>query len=104
MKILYFSKDYTTHDHRFLTALAGRGGDEIFYLRLNSGGRQFEDRALPGNVTVLHWDSDKRTPRALKRILKAVQPDVVHAGPVARGGVVGGEGRICAFGEHELGL
>lgn len=82
MKILYFSKDYTTHDHRFLTALAGRDGDEIFYLRLNSGGRQFEDRALPGNVTVLHWDSEKRTPRALKRILKAVQPDVVHAGPL----------------------
>ena len=36
MKIIYFSLDYTPHDQRFLTALAG-STHEVHYVRLQRG-------------------------------------------------------------------
>lgn len=81
MKILYFSKDYTTHDHRFLTVLA-KSEYEVFYLRLEQENTPFEDRPLPSEVQIIHWEDEVRTPRALKKILKFLKPDVVHAGPL----------------------
>ncbi|MFN2144418.1 MAG: hypothetical protein ACK2T7_03660 [Anaerolineales bacterium] len=52
MKIIYFSRDYTPHDHRFLAAMVGKG-IEVHYLRLERRGHPHEDRMLPpGVITV----------------------------------------------------
>ena len=90
MKILYFSLDYTPHDHRFLAALA-ESGHEIHYLRLQRGPRQTEDRPLPPSVHLVRWAGGQKPfrwrafPRLFadfRRVLRAVQPDLVHAGPI----------------------
>jgi len=46
MKIIYFSLDYTPHDHRFLSALA-ETQHKVYYVRLQCGPRQTEDRPVP---------------------------------------------------------
>ena len=90
MRILYFTRDYTPHDHRFLSALA-ESGQETFYLRLERSGRQVEDRPLPVQVTQVAWRGGQRpfawrelpaAALALRRVLREVKPDVVHAGPL----------------------
>jgi glycosyltransferase involved in cell wall biosynthesis len=90
MRVLYFSRDYTPHDHRFLTALAD-SEHEVFYLRLERRGHQQESRLLPPGVTVVPWaggqspyrrQDNRRLLRSLKEVLRQVQPDIIHAGPV----------------------
>lgn len=90
MRILYFTRDYTPHDHRFLSALA-KTEHEIFYLRLERGSRQVEDRPIPVEVQQVRWKGGQRPARwrdfpalwlDLKRVLSEVRPDVVHAGPM----------------------
>jgi len=95
LKVLYFTRDYTPHDHRFLSSLA-ESGQQVFSLRLERSGPQREDRALPAAVQQISWGGGQR-PFAwrdlparvveLRRILRDVRPDVVHAGPV----------QTCAF-------
>lgn len=89
-KVLYFTRDYTPHDHRFLSALAA-SPHEIFALRLERRGQQLEDRPLPPEVTQIPWKGGQqpaglrdypRLLRGLKRILGEIQPDVIHAGPL----------------------
>lgn len=92
MRILYFSRDYTTHDHRFLTALA-QTEHRIFYLRLEGGTQVFEDRPLPPEIEQVQWIGESR-PATLKdgfrllddlhRVIRQVKPDLVHAGPIQR--------------------
>ena len=90
MRILYFTRDYTPHDHRFLSALA-ESGQETFYLRLERSGRQVEDRPLPHQITQVAWRGGQRpfewrelpaAALALRRVLRDVKADVVHAGPL----------------------
>lgn len=94
MKILYFTRDYTPHDHRFLSALAG-SGHRIFSLRLERRGRQLEDRPLPPQVEQIAWQGGQKPANwrdypallgALKRVVRRVQPDLIHAGPVQSAG------------------
>lgn len=81
MRILYFSRDYTTHDRRFLEAIVAR--HETFFLRLEHDGIRYEPRGLPGGVAPLAWPSGEgKTSGALSTILDRLRPDVVHAGPV----------------------
>ncbi|MEJ5313547.1 MULTISPECIES: glycosyltransferase family 4 protein [Anaerolinea] len=95
MRVLYFTRAYTPHDHRFLSALA-ESGQEVFYLPLENDGKVLEDRPLPPQVERLHWRSGTGRFRwrdaparvlELRRMLRALKPDVVHAGPV----------QTCAF-------
>jgi glycosyltransferase involved in cell wall biosynthesis len=96
MKVLYFSRDYTTHDHRFLSSLAASGVETLF-LRLERRSRQLEDRALPPGVELVPWRGG-RSPFAwkdlparaleLRRIVKAHKPDLVHAGSIHSGALV----------------
>lgn len=95
MRVLYFSKDYSPHDHRFLTALAGSGHD-VFYVRLERGSRQTEDRPVPSSIEQIRWAGGKGTfrwrnvPRlvmSLRKVIKRIQPDLIHAGPI----------QTCAF-------
>jgi glycosyltransferase involved in cell wall biosynthesis len=90
MRVLYFTRDYTPHDHRFLTALA-KAGQQVFYLRLEQGGYAVEDRPLPTEVELVHWAGGRRPFRwqdglsllvDLKRVIHKVKPDIVHAGPL----------------------
>ncbi|RPI78219.1 MAG: glycosyltransferase family 1 protein [Chloroflexi bacterium] len=90
MKILYFSRDYTTHDHRFLSALT-KAGEKVYYITLERRGHVLEDRALPGEVEIVSWAGGKKPARLvdgpmllldLKHLLRKIRPDILHAGPL----------------------
>jgi glycosyltransferase involved in cell wall biosynthesis len=92
MRLLYFSRDYTTHDHRFLTALA-KTDHRVFYLRLEGGGQVLEDRPLPPEIEQVQWTGGKQ-PATVKdglrllddlgRVIRQVKPDLIQAGPIQR--------------------
>jgi glycosyltransferase involved in cell wall biosynthesis len=95
MKILYFSKNYTPHDFRFLSSLS-KTEHEIFYLKLEANQRQTEDRPVPENVQQILWAGGQREfrwrdiPRLtfdLRRLTREIKPDLIHAGPI----------QTCAF-------
>lgn len=92
MRILYFSRDYTSHDHRFLSALA-KTGHRVYFLRLEKANYQVEDRLLPPEIEQVDWAGGQapadiwQGPRllaSLRRVLRQVKPDLVHAGPIQR--------------------
>ena len=89
-RLIYFSRDYTTHDHRFLAALA-ESQYETYFLQLEHGKIQLEDRSLPAGIRRLHWPgvnsqfSPGKAPQAtakLRKLIRQVQPDLIHAGPI----------------------
>lgn len=95
MKIIYFSLDYTPHDHRFLTALA-ESEHQVYYVRLQRGPRQTEDRPIPEKIQQVLWEGGKDIFRwrdvpkyvlGLQRIIRKIKPDLIHAGPI----------QTCAF-------
>ena len=95
MRILYFSKSYSPHDHRFLSSLA-ETKHEVFFLQLERNLRQVEDRPVPSQVEQIQWAGGHKAFRwgelphltlDLKRIIKEVKPDLIHAGPI----------QTCAF-------
>ncbi len=90
MRVLYFTRDFTPHDYRFLTSLA-ESGNEVYSLRLERRGAQVEDRSLPPAVRQVPWQGGQQPfgwrdlPArllALKHLLREIQPDVLHAGPI----------------------
>jgi len=90
MRILYFSRNYTPHDFRFLNSLS-KTEHEIFYLKLEANQRQVEDRPVPENVQQILWVGGQREfrwsdlPRLVldfRRVVKRIKPDIVHAGPI----------------------
>lgn len=92
MRILYFSRDYTTHDRRFLHALA-QTAHQVFFLQLERRGHTLEDRPLPAAIEQVHWAGGcgparlRDGPRLLldlKRVLRQVKPDLIQAGPLQR--------------------
>jgi len=96
MKVLYFSRSYTPHDHRFLSALAGTP-HAVAFLQLEPARRQTEIRPVPGAVEVLpwrggqtpfHWRDVAALAADLRRVVKEYQPDVIHAGPVQSAGYI----------------
>ncbi|MBR6088808.1 MAG: glycosyltransferase family 4 protein [Anaerolineaceae bacterium] len=90
MKVLYFSRDYTPHDFRFLKAICDNG-DEAYYLRLETR-NVYESRPLPDAVHIVEWRYGKEpfninmeadnAVRELKKVFSELQPDVVHSGPL----------------------
>jgi len=95
MKIIYFSKGYSPHDHRFLDALSKTKHD-VFYLRLELNQRQTEDRPVPSNIEQVIWAGGqgpfrwRDLPRLVvdfKRVVQEIKPDLIHAGPI----------QTCAF-------
>ncbi len=95
MRILYFSRNYSTHDHRFLSAMVD-GGHETFFLQLEKNPRQVEDRPIPPNVEIVkwagsgrefHWGDVPRLAFDLRRVIRRIKPDLIHAGPI----------QTCAF-------
>ncbi|KAF0109298.1 MAG: putative glycosyltransferase [Anaerolineaceae bacterium] len=96
MKVIYFSLDYTPHDYRFLSALA-ETDHEIYYVRLQRGPRQTEDRPVPAKIEQVQWAGGRDAFRwrglpkyvtGLRRIIRRIRPDLVHAGPIQTCGLV----------------
>lgn len=92
MRILYFSRDYTTHDHRFLSALA-KTEHQVSYMRLERRGHQLEERSLPPEIEIVPWYGGKAPARwqdgyrllsELKKVLRRIKPELVLAGPIQR--------------------
>ncbi|MHB8856612.1 MAG: glycosyltransferase [Bellilinea sp.] len=95
-KILYFSRSYTPHDHRFLSALAGTP-HSVSFLQVEPAKRQTEIRPVPAGVEVIPWRGGQAPFRwqdapalaaDLRRVVKEHQPDVIHAGPVQSAGYI----------------
>ena len=96
LKVIYFSLDYTPHDHRFLSALAETEHD-VFYVRLQRGPRQTEDRPVPANIeqvlwkggqAVFHWRNLPRLTFDFRRVTREIKPDLIHAGPIQTCGLL----------------
>lgn len=92
MRLFYISDGYTPHDHRFLTAMVG-GGHAVHYWPLDPV-RALESRPLPQDVRLVSQSLGGRRPRfldglrqrrRLDQMLREIQPELVHAGPVQRG-------------------
>lgn len=90
MRVLYFTRDYTPHDWRFLNALT-ETEHKVFYLRLEQQGMPLEDRPLPPQIEVIPWQGGRKPLRLkdfprlfmdLKRVIRHIHPDLVHAGPI----------------------
>ena len=90
MRVLYFTRGYTAHDHRFLAKLA-QTGNEIGYLRLLPPSGADDQHALPDGIQRLElrntsreiaWWDYPRLVRAVRHALRTFEPQVVHAGPV----------------------
>jgi glycosyltransferase involved in cell wall biosynthesis len=90
MRVIYFSRDYTPHDHRFLSALA-KTEHRTYYLRLEQRRNQLEDRSLPEGIELIRWAGGRKpfrwrdVPRLLvdlKKVIRTVKPDIIHAGPI----------------------
>src|SRR5437879_63326 len=95
MRILYFTKNYTVHDRRFLRKLSA-SGNEIYLLVLEQAGTRTPLACIP-DVRLLAWNGvplaeDTYTLQSLvpsfRSIVSQVKPDVVHAGPVPDCGFV----------------
>ena len=90
MRILYFTRRYTVHDQRFLTALSTEGF-EINLLILEKGTNQIKAFTQPENVSIvpwtglkhpLNWYSGFYLQKSLGAIVEQVKPDLIHAGPI----------------------
>src|SRR5258706_15145921 len=90
MKIIYFSLDYTPHDHRFLAALA-ETQHQVSYVRLQRGPRQTEDRPVPEKVEQVLWEGGREVFRwrdlpkyvaGRRPLTRRPQPGPIHAGPI----------------------
>ncbi len=91
-KIIYFSRRYTPHDRRFLSALA-KTDHKIHYISLENSRPLSAQHPLPPEVR----SSPGLSPRdrvtfsdypallsELQGIIAAVKPDLIHAGPIQR--------------------
>ncbi len=97
MRLLYCSRDYTTHDLRFVRA-AVQDRMEVFYLRLERDGVPYVGEPLPPGVVVVDWAGggpQLPVPEAVAaylpsyvRVLADLRPDVIHAGPVQSFGLM----------------
>jgi glycosyltransferase involved in cell wall biosynthesis len=90
LKIIYFSKNYTPHDYRFLSSLS-QTEHEIFFLQLEANQRQTEDRPVPEKVQQIRWAGGQREFRwrdvpkyviSLRRVIGEIEPDLIHTGPI----------------------
>lgn len=89
MKLLYFSRGYTTHDRRYLQGFV-ESGYSVSYLRLL--GERLDSRNVPDGVNCIEWVGDRlslvtpldylRRYFALRRIIGGLCPQVILAGPI----------------------
>lgn len=96
MRILYFSRQYTVHDRRFLLKLS-QTEHKIFFLRLHENSFEYEknppppgiisqDKALSGKSIESPEECLSLMPD-FEKVIGEFKPDIIHAGPV----------QTCAF-------
>ena len=92
MRILYFSRDYTTHDHRFLSGLA-KTEHQVAFLQLERRGHVLEDRPIPSKIRLIPWVGGQSPatilagPKlliGLRKVIQEFKPDLIQAGPIQR--------------------
>jgi L-malate glycosyltransferase len=90
VRVLYFTRDYSPHDHRFLFAL-GKTEHEVYLLRLERRSPNRKEPSLPVEIEQIIWKGGRgpflwqSAPdliQDLKQVLRRFQPDLVHAGTV----------------------
>jgi len=83
---------YSPHDHRFLSALA-KTEHKIYFVQLEKA----DNSHLPAEIDLVDWEGGARDfrwrdvpsyARGMKRILAKIQPDLLHAGPIQRVGLI----------------
>jgi len=97
MRLIYFSRDYTTHDRRFLVKLS-ETRHEVWYLRLEDDGIPYEIQPLPKNIKKIKWTGGKQSLKSpndwiqllpeFEKVIKKIQPQLIHAGPVQSCGLM----------------
>lgn len=89
-RILFFSRDYTVHDQRFLVALA-KTQHQIYFLRLEKRANGLDESLVPPGVEFVQWAGGQapytdaqRAGRLsdLKGVLHQIKPDLIQAGPL----------------------
>jgi glycosyltransferase involved in cell wall biosynthesis len=94
-RVLYFSRDFTTHDQRFLTSLA-RTEFDVYFLRLENRNSHLSTETLPKIIKILpplnqhnkfNLLNISENLKNLRRIIRQIKPDIIHAGPL----------QTCAF-------
>ncbi len=94
-RILYVSEGYSSHDRRFLERLAELA-HEVWYLPCSADAMRHEVRPLPLGIYALAPLIRKnispgtlawiRAAVRFRSVIRQMQPDLVHAGPVQKGG------------------
>jgi glycosyltransferase involved in cell wall biosynthesis len=89
-RVLYFSRNFSTHDFRFLTALAETEYD-VYFLQLENQKSNLDVDALPSKIKVLPplnqkikksiWNLPGNV-KDLRKIIRQITPDIIHAGPI----------------------
>ena len=97
MRILYFSRDCTVHDRRFLTGLAN-SRHEIWFLSFRNGNHRFGAGTLPEGVKTIDSPLDAKLPghasecliwmEWFEKALTKIKPDFLQAGPVQTCGLM----------------
>jgi L-malate glycosyltransferase len=96
-RVLYFSRDYTPHDFRFLAALAKSRLYSVSYLRLENCGQSLEDRPLPPEIKQISWAGGIKPARlrdslrlllSLQQVIQDEQPEIIQAGPLQTAGLL----------------
>ncbi|MDP9176294.1 MAG: glycosyltransferase [Gemmatimonadota bacterium] len=95
LKVLYISRGYTTHDHRFLKSFVGAGWAPIHLPLLEE---KLDVRPLPEGVRTATWTTHRAKAGApvvwrsrrnrLIELLSDLRPDVIIGGPVQSGAFV----------------
>jgi glycosyltransferase involved in cell wall biosynthesis len=89
-RVLYFSRNLTTHDHRFLSSLA-ETDYEIFFLRLENRKHDVNEISLPEKINILPPLNLNKSFKylnllenldKLKTQINQIQPHIIHAGPI----------------------
>jgi glycosyltransferase involved in cell wall biosynthesis len=87
VNVLYLSRGYSPHDHRFLSAIAS-AAQRTYFSRLEPD-LVYESRPLPPGVEEVDWTRSIEQPapeaevlRSLGDLIERVKPDLVHAGPI----------------------
>ncbi len=86
MRLLYFTKADSSHDQRFLRALAGTE-HQVYALRQETSQPETPDGIIElswpkGQPDWRHWDGWQEGCDQLKALLAKIEPDIVHAGPI----------------------
>jgi glycosyltransferase involved in cell wall biosynthesis len=90
MNVLYFSRDYTVHDRRFLAALA-QTRHQVSFLRLEQSANSLPESTIPAGIKSITWPGGQlpgwpaNQSTLLKdfgQVIDQVQPDLVQAGPL----------------------